>query len=252
MHKLTGKTALITGGNGGLGLVTAQLFKEHGARLAITGRDPESLDRAQQVLGEDTLVLQSDVSRLDDIELAMRKVEAHFGHLDILFVNAGLANPAPFESFTEERFDETAAINFKGVFFTIQKALPLLSNGASVIVTTSASNQKASPNFSVYAACKAALVSLVRTLSVELISRGIRVNAVSPGAINTPNFGRRWGTPPEVVQHAREDLIRKAPIKRFGEPREIAQVALFLASEDSSYVVGTEIVVDGGLTLPLL
>lgn len=251
MQKLSGKTAFITGGNGGIGFATAKLFREHGARLAISGRDLKSLEKARQALGEDTLALQSDVSQLAEIDLAMARIKEHFGHLDVLFVNAGQSNPAPFDSLSEERFDQTAAINFKGVFFTIQKALPLLSKGSSVIVTTSISNQKASPNFSVYAACKAAQLSLVRTLSVELIDRGIRVNAVSPGAINTPNFGKRWGVPPEVVQTSRENFIRKAPIKRFGDPEEIAKVALFLASDDSSYVVGTEIVVDGGVTLPL-
>lgn len=252
MQKLLGKTVLITGGNGGIGLATAQLFREHGARLAITGRDKDSLDHAQQLLGSETLVLRSDTGKLDEIESSMQKIQAHFGRLDVLFVNAGASRPAPFDEVSEALFDDVMATNFKGVFFTIQKALPLLANGASVIVTTSISNQKASPNFGVYAACKAAQRSLVQTLGLELIPRGIRINAVSPGPVNTPRFGQRWGVPQEVVQAARADFVRKSPMKRFGEPDEIAKAVLFLASDDSSYLVGTEIVVDGGVSLPLL
>lgn len=252
MRRLTGKTALITGGNGGIGLATAKLFQEHGASVAITGRDPATLDEAQEALGKDALVLRGDISKVADIEAAMEKIGERFGRLDVLFANAGLVNPAPFEAVTEEGFDDTCSINFKGTFFTIQKALPLLSKGSSVIVTTSVSHQMASPNVSVYAASKAAQHSLVRTLAVELIDRGIRVNAISPGPVATPRFGKRWGAPPEAIQAAREAFIRKSPLKRFAEPDEIARVALFLASDDSSYIVGEEIVVDGGLTLPLV
>lgn len=251
MKKLTGKNALITGGNGGIGLATARLFREHGARLAITGRDPDSLARAQDALGEEALVLRSDTGKVTDIEAAMAEVGKRFGRLDVLFVNAGASQPAPFAQVTEERFDDVVATNFKGAFFTIQKALPLLSANASVIVTTSISNQKGSPNFSVYAACKAAQRSLVQTLSLELIDRGIRVNAISPGPIDIPGFGSRWGVPPETIQAAREDFVRKSPMKRFGRPEEVARTALFLASDDSSYIVGAELVVDGGVNLPL-
>lgn len=252
MKKLVGKTVLITGGNGGIGLATAQLFLKQGARLAITGRDKDSLDQAQQVLGPETLVVQSDTGKVSEIESLMQKMQAHFGHLDILFVNAGASQPAPFDKVNEPLFDDVIATNFKGVFFTVQKALPILARGASVIVTTSISNQRGSPNFGVYAACKAAQRSLVQTLSLELIPHGVRINAVSPGPINTPRFGQRWGVPQEVVQAARADFVRKSPMKRFGEPDEVAKTVLFLASDDSSYVVGTEIVVDGGVSLPLL
>jgi NAD(P)-dependent dehydrogenase (short-subunit alcohol dehydrogenase family) len=251
MQKLSGKTALITGGNGGIGLATAKLFREHGARVAITGRDVDSLARAQEALSSDTLVLRSDNGKMADIESAMQKIQVHFGHLDILFVNAGTSQPAPFKLVTEAQFDEINAINFKGSFFMIQKALPLLAKNASVIVTTSISNQKGSPNFSVYAACKAAQRSLVQTLSMELIERGIRVNAISPGPIDIPGFGSRWGMPPEAVQAARDEFVSKSPMKRFGKPDEVANAALFLASDDSSYIVGAELVVDGGVTLPL-
>lgn len=250
MQRLAGKNALITGGNSGIGLATAMLFRENGARLAITGRDPASLELARQALGGDVLTAQSDAGKLEDIECLMSQAEEHFGHLDILFLNAASISPAPFALVTEAQFDEMEAICFKGVFFTIQKALPLLTDGASIIITTSITNQLGAPNFSVYAACKAAQRSLVQTLGLELIERGIRVNAISPGPVDTPGFGR-WDVPREAVQAAREEFIRKSPSKRFGEPEEIAKVALFLATEESSYIVGAEIVADGGLCLVL-
>lgn len=250
MKKIFGKTALITGGNSGIGLATARLFREQGARIAISGRDPETLDLARRELGGDTLAIESDVSKVSDIERLMDDVKGRFGRLDILFANAASDKPRPFEVMTEAGFDESVAVNFKGVFFTVQKALPLMVGGASVIVTTSISNQVGAPNFAVYAACKAALCSLVKTMGLELIERGIRVNAISPGPIDTPGFGR-WDVPTEVVEAARADFTRRSPMKRFGMPEEVARAALFLASEDSSYCVGAELVVDGGLSLLL-
>lgn len=247
VKKLSGKNALITGGNSGIGLATARLFKEHGARIVITGRDQGSLEQARLDLGGDILALQSDAGKLDDIESLMQQAGEYFGQLDILFVNAAVGIPAPFALITEEQFDEVTAICFKGVFFTIQKALPLLSNISSVIITTSITNQLGAPNFSVYAACKAAQRSLVQTLGLELIDRGIRVNAISPGPVNTPGFGR-WDVPRDVVQAARDEFTQKSPIKRFGEAEEIANVALFLASDESTYIVGAEIVADGGIS----
>lgn len=248
MQRLSGKNALITGGNSGIGLATAKLFREHGARLAITGRDPASLEQARMALGDDVLALQSDAGKLSDIESLMRQTGEHFGQLDILFVNAGIAQANPFELVTESAFDEMVMVNFKGIYFTIQKALPLLSNRSSIIVTTSITNQMGSPNFSVYGACKAALRSLVKTLGLELIERGIRINAISPGPISTPMFGK-VGLPDEAEQAVKAVITSKSPIKRFGDPLEVAKVALFLASEDSSYIVGDEIVVDGGMSL---
>lgn len=248
MQKLSGKTALITGGNSGIGLATAKLFVEQGARVAITGRNAKALEEAAHALGGDVLPLRCDASKVGEIEDAMATLKARWGALDVLVVNAAIAGPAPFEHVSEAHFDELAAVNFKGVFFTIQKALPLLSSTASVIVTTSISNQMGSPNFSVYAACKAALRSLVQTLALELIERGIRVNAISPGPITTPMWGK-FGMPDEATQAVKDEVQRKSPIKRFGASEEVAQVALFLASEDSSYVVGQELVVDGGMSL---
>lgn len=248
MGRLQGKTALITGGTSGIGLATARLFRAEGARIAITGRDPERLAAAQAEFGDDALVVRSEAGSLAGIEALMEQVKERFGKLDVLFLNAGVAKAAPVEMVSEEQFDEIVGINLKGVFFTIQKALPLLGGNASIIATTSITNQLGSPNFSVYGASKAALRSLVESLSLELIGRGVRVNAISPGPIATPMFDS-FGLPPEVAESVKGEIGRKSPIKRFGTPEEIAKVALFLASDDSAYVVGEEIVVDGGMSL---
>ena len=248
MNKLNGKTALVTGGNSGIGLAAAQLFCAEGARVAVTGRDAATLDDVQRHSDGRILAIRSDAGRLPEIDDLMQQVHARLGSLDVLFVNAALAQPAPLEAVTEAAFDTMADVNFKGVFFTIQKALPLLRRGSSIIVTTSIANQLGSPNFSVYAACKAALRSLVQSLALELIDRGIRVNAISPGPIATPIWGR-LGLPSEARDAITQDIERKSPIKRFGEPAEVARLALFLASDDSSYVVGQEFAVDGGMSL---
>lgn len=248
MNRLEGKTALITGGSSGIGLATAKLFRAEGARLAITGRDPEKLAAAQEELGSETLVMRSEAGNLSEIDSLMAQMKNRYGQLDVLFLNAGIAAPAPVELISEAQFDEIVDINFKGVFFSIQKALPLLGKNSSIIVTTSITNQLGSPNFSVYGASKAALRSLVQSLSLELIQRGIRVNAISPGPIATPIFDR-FGLPANAVLARKSEIERKSPSKRFGTPDEIAKVALFLASDDSSYIVGEEIVVDGGMSL---
>ncbi|MBI4986431.1 MAG: SDR family oxidoreductase [Rhodocyclales bacterium] len=246
--RLHGKTALITGGSSGIGLATARLFRAEGARLAITGRDPDSLARAQAELGADTLAIRSNTGRLDEIAALMAQLRADCGRLDVLFVNAGIAKATPFDRVTEDQFDEIMATNFKGAFFTIQQALPLLADKASVIVTTSIANRKGSPDYSVYAASKAALHSLVQSLGPALSGRGIRVNAISPGPVATPMFGRA-GLPTELMQARKRALAEKSPLKRLAAPEEIARAALFLASDDSSYMVGAEIVVDGAISL---
>lgn len=247
-RRLDGKKALITGGNSGIGLATAKLFLAQGAQVAITGRNAEALKQAHQDLGGQALTFKCDAGKVGEIQDCMATLQAQWGGLDVLVVNAAIAGPAPFEHVSEAQFDELASVNFKGVFFTIQKALPLLAPQASVIVMTSISNQMGSPNFSVYAACKAALRSMVQTLGLELIPRGIRVNAISPGPIATPMWNK-FGMPDEVAQAVQADVQQKSPIKRFGQTDEVARTALFLASEDASYIVGQEIVVDGGMSL---
>ena len=248
MQKLKGKTALVTGGTSGIGLATAQLFLAEGARLAITGRSPVSLARARETFGQNALVYASDTGNTADIDALVADISQHFDGLDILILNAGTAAPAPLEAVSEAAFDEALAVNFKGVFFTLQKALPLLRAGGSVVVTTSITNRLGSPNFSVYGACKAALRSLVASLSLELIPRKIRINAVSPGPIATPMFDR-LGLPPDVSAAIQNEIAQKSPSGRFGSPEEVARTILFLASDESSYIVGQEIVVDGGISL---
>lgn len=248
MQKLAGKNVLITGGSSGIGLATALLFHEHGANLAITGRNPESLEQARLALGGTVLAVQSDAGKFSDIESLMHQVKEHFNQLDVLFVNAAVAYAKPFEMVTEAEFDEMTTVNFKGVFFTIQKALPFLAPNAAVIITTSITNQLGSRNFSIYGACKAAQRSLVKSLGLELIGRGIRINAISPGPISTPMYGR-LGLPDKLEQMIKDEILSKSPIKRFGGPEEVARAALFLATDDSSYIVGDEIVVDGGMSL---
>lgn len=251
MNRLKGKTVLITGGTSGIGLASAQLFRAEGAQLIVTGRDRGRLDAAQELLGSEALVLRSEAGSLAEIASLMAAVRDRFGKLDVLFLNAGMATPAPVELVSEAQFDEAVNVNFKGVFFTIQKALPMLSSNASVIVTTSITNRSGAPNFSVYAASKAALRSLVQSLGLALIGRGIRVNAINPGPIDTGGF-QRLELPPEVMQAVRGEISGRSPSGRFGTPEEVAKVALFLASDDSAYVVGEEIVVDGGISLVCL
>lgn len=248
MPRLQGKTALITGGTSGIGLATAKLFQAEGARVIVTGRSPDNLAQARETIGSEARIIASDAGNVDDIKALMAAVKQETETLDVLVLNAAIARPAPLESVSEAAFDQTVAINLKGVFFTLQQALPILREGSSVVVTTSIANQMGSPHFSVYAACKAALRSLVASLALELIPRNIRINAVSPGPIATPMFDR-FGLPPEASQAIRDEIQRKSPIRRFGAPDEVAKAILFLASDDSSYLVGEEIVVDGGMSL---
>lgn len=248
MDRLKDKVALITGASSGIGLATATLFRAEGAQLALTARSAESVAGLRDSFGDAALILQSDASDIAQIESLMQCVKARFGGLDVMFLNAGTARATPIDQVSEETFDEIAGVNFKGPFFTIQKALPLLRPNASVIVTTSIANQLGSPHFSVYGASKAALRSMVRSLSLALIERGIRLNAISPGPIDTPIFDR-FGLPQDVILARKREMQQKSPIKRFGTPEEVAKLALFLATDDSSYMVGEEVVLDGGMSL---
>ncbi|GCE19550.1 glucose 1-dehydrogenase [Dictyobacter kobayashii] len=246
MNRLEGKVALITGGNSGIGLATAKEFHAQGAMVAITGRDKEALERVRAELGERTLAISADVTRISDIEHAITTTQATFGKLDVLFANAGIARMEPIEQVTEESFDRSMDVNVKGVFFTIQKALPFLNEGASIILNGSVNGHVGYPGVSVYSATKAAIHSLARTLSSELSDRKIRVNAITIGPITTPFFDK-LGASSQEIQGFTQQLEQRLLLKRFGNPEEIAKVALFLATMDSSFVVGTELVADGGL-----
>lgn len=247
MGRLEGKVAVVTGGNSGIGLAAAREFGREGARVVITGRDARTLAEAARELGGEVLALRSDSASLADTDALFKAVKERFGRVDVLFVNAGVGKFAPLEETDEALFDQIMDVNFKGAYFTIQKALPLLSDGASVILNASVVAHVGFPNSSVYSASKAALLSLVRTLSADLAGRGIRVNAVSPGPVETPIFGR-LGLPPEEREETMKGLREQVPLKRFGRPEEIAKAVLFLASADSSFLVGTEIVADGGVS----
>jgi NAD(P)-dependent dehydrogenase (short-subunit alcohol dehydrogenase family) len=246
MGKLNGKVAVVTGGNSGIGLATAKLFRAEGAKIAIAGRDQKTLDAAAKDIGGDTLAVRADVGKLQDIDKLYNAVKEKFGKIDVLFANAGIAKFAAVEQSSEQFFDEQFDVNVKGMYFTIQKALPLLNDGASIILNSSVAGVKGTQWASVYAATKAAVRSFARTLTNELIGRGIRVNVVSPGPITTPIFGRT-GLPQEALDDFAKQIISTVPMKRFGEAEEVGKAVLFLASTDSSYVSGQELFVDGGL-----
>jgi len=243
--QLDGKVAVITGGNSGIGLATARRFVAEGANVVIFGRDPKTLSQAAAELGESALALSGDVAKLKDIDRLIAETVQRFGQIDILFANAGIAPFVPFAEISEEFFDQVVNINIKGVFFTIQKAAPHMKDGGSIVVTTSVTNEMGIEGGSVYAATKAAERSLVRSLAAELVSRGIRVNAVRPGPIETP-IHQRQGLPPEAVEQMIEDIKSRVPMGRLGTAEEVANVAFFLASAESSYVVGSEFTVGGG------
>jgi len=244
--RFTNKVAVVTGGNSGIGLATAKAFAREGARVAITGRSDVTLKAAQKELGPETLVIKADVSRVPEITAAMEQIKRKFGRIDALFVNAGIGRFVPFEAVTEEFFDETMATNLKGAFFTVQKAIPLLSHGAAVVLNASINAHMGMPNSSVYGASKAAVVNLARTLSADLLQRGVRVNVVSPGPVATPILDR-MGMPEEQTRQTKEWITEQVPLKRFGHPDEIAAAVLYLSSSESQFVVGTELVVDGGM-----
>jgi NAD(P)-dependent dehydrogenase (short-subunit alcohol dehydrogenase family) len=250
--RLAGKFALITGGNSGIGLASAGEFLKAGASVAITGRDSRTLQEAAAQLGgiasPDRLVaVRADVTVAEQLDRVMDEVRGRFGHLDVLFVNAGIGEFVPFAEATEEHFDRVFDTNVKGAFFTIQKALPLLSRGSSVILNSSIAGSIGIPANSVYSASKAAVRSLARTLSADLVDRGIRVNVISPGPVTTPIFGRLNLTPAGREELAAR-ILRDIPVKRFGDPREIAHAAVFLASDESTFFVGAELVADGGFS----
>jgi len=244
-HKLAGKVAVITGGNSGIGLATAKVFQTEGATVVITGRRKEAVEAAVKEIGGNSIGFTSDTANLNAIRELYRDVNERVGKIDVLFLNAGVGKFGPVDSVDEATFDDMVNVNFKGLFFNVQYALPVLNDNASIILTTTMANRKGYPDTSVYSATKAAVRSLARTLSAELVGRGIRVNAVSPGPIETPIFGK-LGVPEEGVPGLKEGFKDVVPMKRFGSADEIAKPALFLASDDSSFVLGVELMVDGG------
>jgi NAD(P)-dependent dehydrogenase (short-subunit alcohol dehydrogenase family) len=245
--KLQNKVAFITGGTSGIGLETAKLFQAEGAKVIVTGTNPGRLEAAGKALGDNALVLSVDLCKPAEIERAVEEVRARYGRIDVVFANAGAGTAAPLESVTPEQIEEQFSLNVSGLFFTIQKAAPLIPKGGSIVVTTSFLNAVGTPGLSILSATKAAIRSLVRSIGAELAPRGIRVNAVSPGPIATA-FHTKLGLTDAQLTETATAIQARVPLQRFGEAVEIARTALFLASDDSSFTTGAEIVVDGGLT----
>jgi NAD(P)-dependent dehydrogenase (short-subunit alcohol dehydrogenase family) len=247
--KLQNKVAVITGGNSGIGLAIAREFQENGSKIVIFGRSQETLERAAKSLSGDLLVVKGDVRKLGDLDHLFEQTAKTFGEIDVLVANAGIAKFAPIESMPEHLFDELSDILFKGLFFTVQKALPHMRDGASIILVGSADSDKLGRvGTSIYSAAKAAVRSLARSMSVELLPRRIRVNVVSPGMTDTPIISREGGLPGMTPEQIAAVITSTIPLRRRGTPREMAKAALFLASDDSSYCLGSEILVDGGMT----
>ncbi len=244
--KLQNKVAVITGGNSGIGLGIAEEFKTEGASGVISGRDTKTLNEAEKKLAPNFMAVQSDVTKMDDLDKLYNSTKEKYGKIDVLVVNSGVATFAPVDYVDEAQFDDMMNINFKGTYFTIQKALPHMNDGGSIILISSIAQSLGVANTSVYAATKAAVRSLARTLSADLLPRKIRVNVISPGPIETPIFGK-LGMPEDQIDGAKEGFRQMVPLKRFGTPAEIAKAAVFFASDDSSYVLGEEIQVDGGM-----
>jgi NAD(P)-dependent dehydrogenase (short-subunit alcohol dehydrogenase family) len=245
MGRLQGKTAVITGGTSGIGLATAKRFVAEGAHVFITGRRQADLDKAVDEIGGAVSGIQSDIASLDDLDRLFTIVRDERGGLDILFANAGGGDLAPLGMITEEQFDRTFGINVRGTLFTVQKALPLMQAGGSIVLTGSTTGSKGTPAFSVYSASKAAIRNFARSWALDLKDKGIRVNVLSPGATSTPGLHAIASTPEEEKALV-AGLVAQTPLGRLGQPDETAAVALFLASDDSSFMTGGEVFVDGG------
>ena len=245
-NKLEGKIAVITGGNSGIGLATAKRFVSDGAYVFITGRRQNELDAAVSEIGKNVTGIQGDVSNLADLDRLYTKVKDQKGHIDILFANAGIGEFVPLGEISEEHFDKIFGINVKGVLFTVQKALPLFQDGGSIILNASVNASKGIEASSVYSATKAAVRSFARTWTVDLKARKIRVNAISPGPIDTPIFNG-LNQSKEEIEQLKKSLITSVPMGRMGNTDEIAKVVSFLASDESSFVIGIELFVDGGM-----
>jgi NAD(P)-dependent dehydrogenase (short-subunit alcohol dehydrogenase family) len=246
MSRFTGKKVLVTGGNSGMGLETAKEFIREGAEVFITGRNKESLEAAAKELGPKAKWAVSDSGNLKEISVLAETLKKEFGRLDAAFLNAGIAHFVPLTELTEKHFDDTFNTNVKGPLFLVQQIAPLFKNGGSIILNGSVVAQKGFPNSTVYSATKAAVVNLAKTLSTDLLSQNIRVNTLSPGPIDTPIFARMGGSAEEVKQ-TQMGMASMVPMKRLGRVGEIAKTVLFLASDDSSFILGSDISVDGGV-----
>ena len=247
MGRFTNKIVVITGGTSGIGLAAAKQFIKEGATVVVTGRSFQSVSTAQQELGSHGNAIAADVTKSADLESLFKKVREKYGRIDVLYVNAGIAKLGSVAETTEEVFDEIVDANFRGAYFTVKKALPLMSDGAAIVFTTSWFDEAGIAGTSAVSASKAALRNLTRTLAAELIGRNIRVNAVSPGVIETPLFGK-LGLSEADAQELGKALLQQIPAKRFGKPEEVATAVAFLASDHASYITGVELAVDGGRT----
>lgn len=247
MNRLKDKRALITGGTTGIGLATARQFLEEGARLMVTGLNDDTLAKARRELGAEVHVLKIDAGDVQAQSGLARQVANVFGQLDVAFLNAGIGDFRPLEQWDEAAFERTMAVNLKGPFFLMQALAPVFANPASVVLMGSVSAHIGMPTSSVYAAAKAGLISLARTLSGELVSRGIRINTVSPGPVTTPIYGK-MDMPPDALQQMADGILAQVPLHRFAAPEEIARAVVFLASDEASFSVGSELMLDGGLS----
>ena len=247
MGKFNNKIAVVTGGNSGIGLATAKELAAEGATVVISGRNHETLDSALGEISNGATAVQADVTQMADLDKLFDNVRDQHGRIDVLFVNAGGTTTNPIGEMSEQQLDNIMNVNFKGAYFTVQKALPLMGRGGAIVLNTSIVNSMGMATMSAYAAAKAALETLVRTISAEVVGQGIRVNAVSPGPIATP-FTSRTGMSAEQQQGFGEMILQNVPMGRFGQPEEIAKAVSFLASGDASYILGVELVVDGGMS----
>jgi NAD(P)-dependent dehydrogenase (short-subunit alcohol dehydrogenase family) len=245
-ERFSAKHVVVIGGNSGIGLSAARAFAQEGARVVITGRAQATLRSAAEEIGRGAIAVRSDIGDLTQIRQLFTQLAAKLGHIDVLFVNAGIGAFQPIEKVTEQDWDKIHGINLKGVFFTVQQALPLLRKGSSIVLTGSIGALKGIPTGSVYAASKAGLRALGRCFAAELVGKGIRVNVVSPGPTDTPIIGRTEGLPPQAIPAIREQMIRNTPMHRMGTPEEVAAAVLFLASNESAFVTGIDFLVDGG------
>lgn len=247
MKRFDNKTILVTGGNSGIGLATAIAFAREGARVVITGRDQATLERAREQIGADSVALRHDQGAPGGGKLLAAALASRGIRLDALFLNAGVAKFAPFDQVDEALWDQTFDVNVKGAYFLIQALTPLFNRGAAIVLNGSINARIGMPSSSVYAASKAALISFAKTLSTELLPNGVRVNVVSPGPVTTPLYGR-LGLAPAELDGMAAAIIGQVPLKRFGTPDEVASAVLYLSGPDSAFIVGTELIVDGGMT----